>query len=125
MYIDVCCRMCCICLIICVWAISVYVCLYKFITWKEDFESQGLKVNIRNAKVMVIGGIIKGGLSKSRVDSCEVCSLRIRLTQFFVYIVVSGSTVDVTKKRSTPLSFINVDIHNVYMPYHCPSLIVH
>ena len=44
---------------------------------------------------MVFGGITKDGMSKSNVDPCGVCSLRIRLTEFCVYSVVNGSTVDV------------------------------
>ena len=67
----------------------------KFLKWKEAFESKGLKVTLWKTKVMVSGGITKGGLSKSKVDPCGVCSFRVRLAQFCVYIVVSVSTVDV------------------------------
>ena len=50
----------------------------KFLEWKEAFESKGLKVNLGKTKVMVSGGITKDGLSKSKVDPCEVCSLRVK-----------------------------------------------
>ena len=37
-----------------------------------------MKVNLGKTKVMVSGGITNVGLSKSEVDSCWVCSLRIK-----------------------------------------------
>ena len=48
----------------------------KFLTWKEAFESNGLKVNLGETKVMVSSVITKHGLSKSKVDPCVVSSLR-------------------------------------------------
>ena len=42
------------------------------------FESKGLKVNLGKAKVMVIGGIAKVNLSKSDVNPCGLCSLRVK-----------------------------------------------
>ena len=45
---------------------------------KDAHERNGLKVNIRKAKVMVCGGITKDGLSKSKVDRCWACSLRAK-----------------------------------------------
>ena len=50
----------------------------KFLKLKEAFESKGLKVNLGKSKVMVCGGITPGGISKSVVDSCGVCSLRVK-----------------------------------------------
>ena len=50
----------------------------KFLKWKEAFESKGLKVNLGKTKVMVSGGIIKDGMSKSKDDLCGVCSLRVK-----------------------------------------------
>ena len=49
----------------------------KFLYCKEAFESKGLKVNLGKTKVMVSGSIIKDGMSKSNVDPCGVCSLRV------------------------------------------------
>ena len=49
-----------------------------FMKWKEAFESEGWKVNLGQAKVMVSGGITKDGLSKSKVDPCGVGSLIIK-----------------------------------------------
>ena len=49
----------------------------KFLKWKEDFESKGLKVYLGKTKVLVSGSITKDGLSKSKVDPCGVCSLRV------------------------------------------------
>ena len=37
-----------------------------------------MKVNLGKTKVMVSGGITKDGLSESKVDPCEVCSLRVK-----------------------------------------------
>ena len=37
-----------------------------------------LKVNLGKVKVMVSCGITKEGLSKSIVDPCGVCSLRVK-----------------------------------------------
>ena len=34
-----------------------------------------MKVNFGETKVMFGGGIAKDGMSKSKVDPCEVCSL--------------------------------------------------
>ena len=50
----------------------------KFLKWKEAFESNGLKVNLGKTKVMVISGITLDGLSKSKVDPCGFCSLRVK-----------------------------------------------
>ena len=36
--------------------------------WKEPFESKGLKVNLKNSKVMASGS--KGEILKSKVDPC-------------------------------------------------------
>ena len=41
------------------------------------FESKGLKLKLGNIKVMVWGGITKDALSKSKVDPCGVCSLKV------------------------------------------------
>ena len=50
----------------------------KFLKWKEAFENKGLKVNLGKIKVMVCGGITKDGMSKSKVDPCGVCTLRVK-----------------------------------------------
>ena len=49
----------------------------KFLKWKEAFESKGLKDNLGKTNVMVCGGITMNGMSKSKVDPCEVRSLRL------------------------------------------------
>ena len=49
----------------------------KSIKFKEDFMSEGLKVNLGKTKVS--GDITKDGMSKSKVDPCEVCSLKIKV----------------------------------------------
>ena len=41
---------------------------YKFLKWKEAFVSKALKVNLEKAKVMVSGGMLWDGMSKSSVD---------------------------------------------------------
>ena len=45
---------------------------------KEAFESKSLKVNLGKTKVMVSSGVTKDGLSKSKVDPCGVCSLKVK-----------------------------------------------
>ena len=50
----------------------------KFLKWKESFESMDLKVNLGKTKVMVCGGITKDGMSKSKVDPCGICSLKVK-----------------------------------------------
>ena len=50
----------------------------EFLKWKEAFESKGLKVNLGKTKVMVCSGITKDGMSKSKVDPCGVCNLRVK-----------------------------------------------
>ena len=50
----------------------------KFLRSKEAFESKGFKVNIGKTKVMVSGSITKDGMSKSKVDPCWICSLRVK-----------------------------------------------
>ena len=49
----------------------------KFREWMEAFESMGLKVNVGKTMVMVSGSITKDGLSKSKVDPCGACGLRV------------------------------------------------
>ena len=50
----------------------------KFLKWNEAFESKGLKVDFGKTKVMVCGDITKDGISKSNVDPCWVCSLKMK-----------------------------------------------
>ena len=50
----------------------------KLIKWKNAIESKGLKVNLGKAMVMVSGGITKDGMSKGKVDTCGICSLRVK-----------------------------------------------
>ena len=45
---------------------------------KEAFVSMDLKVSLRKTMVMVCSGITKDGMSKSEVDPCGVCSLRVK-----------------------------------------------
>ena len=56
----------------------------KFMKWKEAFESKSLKVKLGQTNVMVSGGITKDGMSKSKVDPCEVCSLRVKANSVFL-----------------------------------------
>ena len=48
----------------------------KFLKWMEAFQSNGLKAE--KTKAMVSSGITHNGLSKSNVDPCGVCSLRVK-----------------------------------------------
>ena len=45
------------------------------------FDSKGLKVNLGKTKVIVSGRITKDGISKSEVDPCWVCSLRVKVSR--------------------------------------------
>ena len=49
----------------------------EFLKWKKAFESKGFKVNLGKTNVMVSGGIKKDGMSKSKVDPCGVCIMRV------------------------------------------------
>ena len=48
----------------------------KFWKWKEAFESKGLKVNLRKAKVVVSGA--EGEVTVSKIDPCGICGKRVR-----------------------------------------------
>ena len=50
----------------------------KFLKWKEAFDSKRLKVKLRKTMVIVSSGITKDGMSKTKVDPCGVCSLRVK-----------------------------------------------
>ena len=67
----------------------------KFLIWKEAFESKGLKVNPGKTKVMVCGSTTKDGLSKSKVDPCGVCSLRVKANSVLCLQCGKWTTVDV------------------------------
>ena len=49
-----------------------------FLKCKETFEIRCLKVNLGNAMIMASVGITKKGISKSKVNPCGVCSLRVK-----------------------------------------------
>ena len=55
---------------------TIEVLRYKFLKWKEAFESNGLKVSLEKTKIC--GGITQDGLSKGEDDPCEVCGLRVK-----------------------------------------------
>ena len=59
----------------------------KFLKWKEAFERKGFKVNLEKTKVTVSGGITKDGMSKSKVDPCGVCILRVKANSVIVCAV--------------------------------------
>ena len=62
----------------------------KFIKWRKAFESKGLNVNLGKTKVMISGGITKDGLSKSKVDPCGFCSLRVKANSFLCGKLIHG-----------------------------------
>ena len=51
----------------------------KILKWKEALESKGMNVDLGKTKIMVSCSITKDGMSKSKVDPCEVCSLRVKV----------------------------------------------
>ena len=55
----------------------------KFLKLKQAFGTKGLKVNLGEAKVMVSGSITRDDMSKSKVDSLGVCSLRVKANSVF------------------------------------------
>ena len=57
----------------------------------EAFESKGLEVNLEKTKVMASGDITMDSLSKSKVDPCEVCRLRVKANS--VLCVQSGKWI--------------------------------
>ena len=44
----------------------------------EAFESKGLKVNLEKTMIMVNGSVTKDGMSKGKVDPCQVYILRVK-----------------------------------------------
>ena len=70
----------------------------KFLKFKEAFESNGFKVNLGKTKVMVSGNITKEGMSKSNVDPCGVCSLRVKANS--ILCVQCGIMVDVLESNA-------------------------
>ena len=50
----------------------------NFFKWEETFERKHLVVNLGKTKVMVYSGITKDVMSKSKVDPCGVCSMRVK-----------------------------------------------
>ena len=78
----------------------------KFLEWKEAFESKGLKGNLGKTKVMVCCGITKVGMSKSKVDPCGVCSLKVKASS--VLCLHCGKWIQgrcAGMKRVTPMIF--------------------
>ena len=84
----------------------------KFLKWKEAYASKGLKINLGKTKVRVNGGITKDNMFKSKVDPCEVCSLRVK-----AYLVLCGKWVHgrcARVKRGTPKLLRNVTCRKCY-----------
>ena len=50
----------------------------KFLEWKKAIGSKGFIVNVGKTNVMVSSGITKDGTSKSKVDPCGVCNMRVK-----------------------------------------------
>ena len=69
----------------------------NFLKWREVFESKCLKVILWNTKVMFSSDITKDGLSKSTVDQCGICSLRVMANWVLCVHVVSWCTEDVSE----------------------------
>ena len=59
----------------------------KFIKWKEAFNSKGLNAKLGKTKVLVRSSITKDCLSKSKVDTHGVSSLRVKANSVFVCTV--------------------------------------
>ena len=86
----------------------------KFLQWKEVFESKGLKVNLGNPMVIVSSSITKDDLSKSKVDPCGVCSLRVKVNS--VLCLQCGKWIHgrcVRAKRVTPRFMKNLHSERV------------
>ena len=64
-------------------SVSMKIIRNNLLEWKHSFEDKALKVNLCKTKVMITGGITRDGLSKSKVNSCGVCSLRVMANSFF------------------------------------------
>ena len=60
--------------------------------WKETFESKGLNVNIGKTELMVCEIITMDDMSKSQVDSCGVCSMKVKA--FSVLCLHYGKWID-------------------------------
>ena len=57
----------------------------NILKWKEVFASMGLIVNLGKTQVMVCGGITKDVMSKSNVDPCGVCCLRVMANSYLCF----------------------------------------
>ena len=57
----------------------------------EVFERNGFKVIYLNTNMIFASGITKDGLSKSKVDPCGVCRLRVEAN--FVLCVQCGKLI--------------------------------
>ena len=55
----------------------------KSFKWSEAFESQDLRVNLGETTVIVSSVITTDVTSKSKVDLCRVCSLRVMANLVF------------------------------------------
>ena len=69
----------------------------------------GLKVNLGNTKVIVSRSITKDVMSKSKVDPCRVCSMRVMCVQCGKWI--NGRCAGII--RVTPRSSRNLPAENV------------
>ena len=67
----------------------------KLLKLKEDFESKSYEDNLGKTKIIVSGGITNDGMSKSKVDPCGVCSLRVKANS--VLCVQCGKWIRIEK----------------------------
>ena len=75
----------------------------KFLKWKA-FESKDSKGNHDKTKVIVSGCITKDGMTKSKVDPCGVCSLRVKVNRDFCLQFVKWIHSTCARvKRVTPM----------------------
>ena len=74
----------------------------KFLKWREAFESNGLKVNLKKTKVVVSGSI--GEVLKSKVDPCAKCGKSVMANSMICTKCgkwVHGRCTKMTKVTST------------------------
>ena len=67
----------------------------KFLKRKEAYESKDLIVNLGKTRIMVSGCITKDSLSKTNVDPCGVCNLRVKANSVFCVQCGKLATIDV------------------------------
>ena len=64
----------------------------NFDEWREAFKRKRMRGNLGKAQLMVSG--MEEETFSSKIDACDICGTRVKLTRSYVQHVVSGFTQD-------------------------------